>query len=81
MQQFFLYFVYLYRSRDHELYEHHGEYDRYTPPPPSKHSSTHHAPYESGSYERDYRREYHPHSSSYTAAYPGKSRIKYIPNY
>ncbi|XP_018785931.1 PREDICTED: KH domain-containing, RNA-binding, signal transduction-associated protein 2 [Bactrocera latifrons] len=60
------------RTRDHELYEHHGEYDRYTPPPPSKHSSTHHAPYESGSYERDYRREYHPHSSSYTAAYPAK---------
>lgn len=65
------------RSRDHELYDHHGEYDRYaTPPPPqsSKHSS-HHAQYDSSSYERDYRREYHPHSSSssYAAAYTGKS--------
>ncbi|ALC40514.1 qkr58E-1 [Drosophila busckii] len=61
------------RSRDHELYDHHGEYDdRYaTPPPPqsSKHSS-HHGQYDSTSYERDYRREYHPHStsSSYAAA-------------
>ncbi|XP_030374067.1 KH domain-containing, RNA-binding, signal transduction-associated protein 2 isoform X2 [Scaptodrosophila lebanonensis] len=63
------------RSRDHELYDHHGEYDRYaTPPPPtSKHSSGHHAQYDS-SYERDYRREYHPHSSSssYAAAYAAK---------
>ncbi|KRF80451.1 KH domain-containing, RNA-binding, signal transduction-associated protein 2 isoform X2 [Drosophila novamexicana] len=64
------------RSRDHELYDHHGEYDRYaTPPPPqtSKHSS-HHAQYDSSSYERDYRREYHPHSSSssYAAAYTAK---------
>ncbi|XP_037806086.1 KH domain-containing, RNA-binding, signal transduction-associated protein 2 [Lucilia sericata] len=59
------------RSRDHDLYDHPSEYDRYgTPPPPSssKHSSTHHAPYESSSYERDYRRDYHPHSSSYAAA-------------
>ncbi|XP_017078857.1 KH domain-containing, RNA-binding, signal transduction-associated protein 2 isoform X2 [Drosophila eugracilis] len=63
------------RSRDHELYDHHGEYDRYATPPPqtSKHS-THHAQYDSSSYERDYRREYHPHSSSssYAAAYPAK---------
>ncbi|KAH8399330.1 hypothetical protein KR215_007840 [Drosophila sulfurigaster] len=64
------------RSRDHELYDHHGEYDRYATPPPtqsSKHSS-HHAQYDSSSYERDYRREYHPHSSSssYPAAYPAK---------
>lgn len=63
------------RSRDHELYDHHGDYDRYATPPPqtSKHS-THHAQYDSSSYERDYRREYHPHSSSssYAAAYPGK---------
>ncbi|XP_022217765.2 KH domain-containing, RNA-binding, signal transduction-associated protein 2 isoform X1 [Drosophila obscura] len=63
------------RSRDHELYDHHGEYDRYATPPPqsSKHSS-HHAQYDSTSYERDYRREYHPHSSSssYAAAYPAK---------
>ncbi|EDW72249.1 uncharacterized protein Dwil_GK20824, isoform A [Drosophila willistoni] len=63
------------RSRDHELYDH--EYDRYaTPPPPqsSKHSS-HHAQYDSSSYERDYRREYHPHSSSSSyaaAAYTAK---------
>nr|NP_001286722.1 quaking related 58E-1, isoform D [Drosophila melanogaster]AHN56517.1 quaking related 58E-1, isoform D [Drosophila melanogaster] len=44
------------RSRDHELYDHHGEYDRYATPPPqtSKHS-THHAQYDSSSYERDYR--------------------------
>ncbi|XP_013098023.1 KH domain-containing, RNA-binding, signal transduction-associated protein 2 [Stomoxys calcitrans] len=64
------------RPREHDLYEHPSEYDRYgTPPPPpsSKHSS-HHAPYESSSYERDYRREYHPHSSSYAAAaYAAKS--------
>ncbi|EDV36559.1 uncharacterized protein Dana_GF13021, isoform A [Drosophila ananassae] len=63
------------RSRDHELYDHHGEYDRYaTPPPPSSKHSSHHAQYESSSYERDYRREYHPHSSSssYAAAYSAK---------
>ncbi|XP_001361644.1 KH domain-containing, RNA-binding, signal transduction-associated protein 2 [Drosophila pseudoobscura] len=60
------------RSRDHELYDHHGEYDRYATPPPQ--SSKHHAQYDSTSYERDYRREYHPHSSSssYAAAYPAK---------
>ncbi|XP_037955293.1 KH domain-containing, RNA-binding, signal transduction-associated protein 2-like [Teleopsis dalmanni] len=60
------------RSREHDhLYEHPSEYDRYgTPPPPpsSKHASGHHAPYDSGSYEREYRREYHAHSSSYAAA-------------
>lgn len=64
------------RPREHDLYEHPSEYDRYgTPPPPpsAKHSSAHHAAYESSSYERDYRREYHPHSSSYAAAaYAGK---------
>ncbi|XP_002018137.2 KH domain-containing, RNA-binding, signal transduction-associated protein 2 [Drosophila persimilis] len=60
------------RSRDHELYDHHGEYDRYATPPPQ--SSKHHAQYDSTSYERDYRREYHAHSSSssYAAAYPAK---------
>ncbi|KAM7345190.1 quaking related 58E-1 [Cochliomyia hominivorax] len=59
------------RSREHDLYDHPSEYDRYgTPPPPtsSKHSSSHHAAYESSSYERDYRRDYHPHSSTYAAA-------------
>ncbi|XP_075165027.1 quaking related 58E-1 [Haematobia irritans] len=65
------------RPREHDLYEHPSEYDRYgspPPPPSSKHSSAHHAPYESSSYERDYRREYHPHSSSYAAAaYAAKS--------
>uniref|UniRef100_A0A1A9WNB6 K Homology domain-containing protein n=1 Tax=Glossina brevipalpis TaxID=37001 RepID=A0A1A9WNB6_9MUSC len=64
------------RSRDHDLYEHPSDYDRYgTPPPPpsSKHSSAHHAAYENSSYERDYRREYHPHSSSYAAAYAAKA--------
>ncbi|XP_073845364.1 quaking related 58E-1 [Musca autumnalis] len=64
------------RPREHDLYEHPSEYDRYgTPPPPpsAKHSSAHHAAYESSSYERDYRREYHPHSSSYAAAYAAKS--------
>ncbi|TMW49389.1 hypothetical protein DOY81_005533 [Sarcophaga bullata] len=58
------------RSRDHSIYDHPSDYDRYGTPPPSssKHSSAHHAPYESSSYERDYRRDYHPHSSSYAAA-------------
>lgn len=61
------------------MYDHPSDYDRYgTPPPPSssKHSSAHHAPYESSSYERDYRRDYHPHSSSYAAAaYAGELNL------
>lgn len=63
-------FSFIFRSRDHSLYDHPSDYDRYGTPPPSssKHSSAHHAPYESSSYERDYRRDYHPHSSSYAAA-------------
>lgn len=68
----------IFRSRDHDVYDHPSEYDRYGTPPPavSKHSSSHHAPYDSSSYERDYRRDYHAHSSSYAAAYAGKFIVK-----
>lgn len=67
------------RVREHEMYDHASEYERGygTPPPvaPSKHSSGHHTSYEAGSYEHDYRREYHPQSSyaaAAAAAYAGK---------
>lgn len=65
------------RSRDHQMYDHINEYDRYATPPPhpsSKHSTGHHSTYDaSGSYERDYRREYHPQSSSYSIPYSAKA--------